>query len=231
MGLKESGLRGSLRNVSVGIDAIPDSGLDHEYDLREESFSDQDTLSSLTDRTGSNNLSASGDPTAEIDGINGNQSVLLDGVDDEFSGGVHNLGSEDEYTVAFVFEMESFDTEASEYLVDNGGSYAFNQDDSNEWQAVHLGIAAISGGSSDTDPHIAVIAYDGDNWILEIDGVEVASDSGVNIDSPSGDLIWGARSSGDNANVRLGHMLHYSQFYDGSGRSDIYNGLSSDWGF
>ena len=24
MGLKESGLRGSLRNVSVGIDAIPD---------------------------------------------------------------------------------------------------------------------------------------------------------------------------------------------------------------
>ena len=29
MGLKESGLRGSLRNVSVGIDAIPDSVTDH----------------------------------------------------------------------------------------------------------------------------------------------------------------------------------------------------------
>ena len=31
MGLKESGLRGSLRNVSVGIDAIPDSGGSHQW--------------------------------------------------------------------------------------------------------------------------------------------------------------------------------------------------------
>ena len=30
MGLKESGLRGSLRNVSVGIDAIPDSAVFHQ---------------------------------------------------------------------------------------------------------------------------------------------------------------------------------------------------------
>ena len=31
MGLKESGLRGSLRNVSVGIDAIPDSGGENQW--------------------------------------------------------------------------------------------------------------------------------------------------------------------------------------------------------
>ena len=37
MGLKESGLRGSLRNVSVGIDAIPDSVV---YQWRREDFAD-----------------------------------------------------------------------------------------------------------------------------------------------------------------------------------------------
>ena len=35
MGLKESGLRGSLRNVSVGIDAIPDSGGTHQWNKDE----------------------------------------------------------------------------------------------------------------------------------------------------------------------------------------------------
>ena len=35
MGLKESGLRGSLRNVSVGIAAIPDEGLLRNYEINE----------------------------------------------------------------------------------------------------------------------------------------------------------------------------------------------------
>ena len=48
MGLKESGLRGSLRNVSVGIDAIPDSVVDN-FNLTSDAeeagvYEDTDTL-------------------------------------------------------------------------------------------------------------------------------------------------------------------------------------------
>ena len=50
MGLKESGLRGSLRNVSVGIDAIPDSGGDHEYH-----FAD-DASTTIVDQVGDEDL-------------------------------------------------------------------------------------------------------------------------------------------------------------------------------
>ena len=55
MGLKESGLRGSLRNVSVGIDAIPDSAI-AQYPIEEtggDTFSD--TLGDLADFTVSSN--------------------------------------------------------------------------------------------------------------------------------------------------------------------------------
>ena len=45
MGLKESGLRGSLRNVSVGIDAIPDSVVDNFEDFPDGPYESGDSLS------------------------------------------------------------------------------------------------------------------------------------------------------------------------------------------
>ena len=51
MGLKESGLRGSLRNVSVSIDAIPDSAVGQNTDAFYR-FDDDDTTATLTDLEG-----------------------------------------------------------------------------------------------------------------------------------------------------------------------------------
>ena len=67
MGLKESGLRGSLRNVSVGIDAIPDSSV--------ERGSDNDTSGPRDDQVGL--IINSDDEWVEIDGrISGNTSGI-----------------------------------------------------------------------------------------------------------------------------------------------------------
>ena len=80
MGLKESGLRGSLRNVSVGIDAIPDSEADEKLlhrwvlddvnDSVEDSIGDQDgTVSNVSSIEGdfAGGAAADGSSNAEID--------------------------------------------------------------------------------------------------------------------------------------------------------------------
>ena len=78
MGLKESGLRGSLRNVSVGISAIPDSAI-AQFDPRSESVGTPETL---TDSSGNNNDATNNGIEVVSDGINGNQSFYLDGESD-----------------------------------------------------------------------------------------------------------------------------------------------------
>ena len=75
MGLKESGLRGSLRNVSVGIDAIPDSDI-YQYDA-----SDKTDVDPWVADVGDDAL-AVGAPTVITDEIGDKNVVDYDGVDD-----------------------------------------------------------------------------------------------------------------------------------------------------
>ena len=82
MGLKESGLRGSLRNVSVGIDAIPDSGnLYADYDPAQLDISDGDDVTTWECQINSDNdLQAdTGNPTYREDEINGHPVLDFDG--------------------------------------------------------------------------------------------------------------------------------------------------------
>ena len=75
MGLKESGLRGSLRNVSVGIDAIPDSVVNQYLG---NSFSQGD--SGWTDEASSADISLTGD--LQEGTIGSGDAIVSDGVDD-----------------------------------------------------------------------------------------------------------------------------------------------------
>ena len=75
MGLKESGLRGSLRNVSVGIDAIPDSQGTHQWNH------DEGSGTTLGDAIGSLDGSISG-ATWLTDAGAGDAYLDYDGSDD-----------------------------------------------------------------------------------------------------------------------------------------------------
>ena len=77
MGLKESGLRGSLRNVSVGIDAIPDTkNLHAEYAAFDLGLNDGEAVETWRDSFADNDLTGSGDvPTFNANEINGEPAV------------------------------------------------------------------------------------------------------------------------------------------------------------
>ena len=76
MGLKESGLRGSLRNVSVGIDAIPDS-VELQYSAT--TFSNSDSV--WADDAGNVDMNINGDPQ-KATLSDGSESISSDGSND-----------------------------------------------------------------------------------------------------------------------------------------------------
>ena len=76
MGLKESGLRGSLRNVSVGMGAIPDSAI-HQYPT------DEGSGTTLGDNVGSADGTISGASWDDTEGGKGGWVLDYDGDDDQ----------------------------------------------------------------------------------------------------------------------------------------------------
>ena len=75
MGLKESGLRGSLRNVSVGIDAIPDSG-DYQW------YVDEAEGTTINPEIGDVTWSIEGGSWESESGAVGDYYVSLDSADE-----------------------------------------------------------------------------------------------------------------------------------------------------
>ena len=105
MGLKESGLRGSLRNVSVGIDAIPDSEADqklvHRWLLSEDSDPFEDSESDA-DATNNGTTQVTGDYA-------GGAAREGDGTDDHTNAGeLSNFFTsgvvDEDHAVAFTLE-------------------------------------------------------------------------------------------------------------------------------
>ena len=99
MGLKESGLRGSLRNVSVGIDAIPDS--EHKYLF--ENFSE----SIWEDSRGDNDITVNG-LSEDSDAFNGVGGVTGDGSDDFGESNAPNINPTEPWAVAFSLNTTDF---------------------------------------------------------------------------------------------------------------------------
>ena len=94
MGLKESGLRGSLRNVSVGIDAIPDS-LKHQYTAEE--FGDP-----WTDNIGEEDMAVSGLSKS-------NDLVEGDGMNDFGEADLESWFKQDTWGMAVTIEANDLD--------------------------------------------------------------------------------------------------------------------------
>ena len=165
MGLKESGLRGSLRSVSTRVPAIPDSVV-HHFPMDEGS--------------GDNINDAEGDVVGSISGadwITDPYGLSFDGVDDYVNiSGIDAEGSSHTilYWIQYFDGDRIFDTQ-------NGGRYIHRGD-----QSSNSDFTVFSGGD-DRDPspsvdlssdwqHVGVVNDDDDGeYTIYIDGDESAT--------------------------------------------------------
>ena len=183
MGLKESGLRGSLRNVSVGIDAIPDSGLDHFW-----WGPSIENISIWPDGEGDEDLSHEGEQNSIFGDINGTQAVDYPGDSYHEGDTALSFGSDNVYTGVAVFQLadnNDVQTVISFGNTQTGGDGSRFQVgfDNDGYRVAHAGVEnSTFVGNADTDPHVAVFTYDGSNIILDIDGEGLLNES---LDSPN----------------------------------------------
>ena len=228
MGLKESGLRGSLRNVSVGIRAIPDSDADHQYYLSAESgLSGSESITSITDQQGDNDLSGQG--TFRESGQGQEDYVELDGTDDDFTGNRTHTGST--YTVALVIEMRDFSDRHN--VIEDGGSgggrgFRIYSNSSQEWEVIHDAQTVIGSASATADTVILVSRYDGSNYSLRENGNEILSGTpGYTSPEDSDDATIGAENDGTrNSPLDYYYSEHFSEHLSDSQTDDLESKLA-----
>ena len=226
MGLKESGLRGSLRSVSTGVTAIPDSGLVQDFNAQDTgTVTVNGTVTQWDDQSG-NDYHLTGDASDLVsDGINGNPSVLFDGVDDR-------LTATDEATslpfeLFAVVEMQTT-PDGHQIFIDGETDRAVMADDNGDWEAF-AGDSSFFAGSPDTDPHILHWIYESDSLTIREDDITLGSDETASNDLH--DLSMGADLTGDrNAHILFGRLLRYNRLLDADERDRVHTGLSSEWG-
>ena len=179
MGLKESGLRGSLRNVSVGIDAIPDSVV-YQSIIGEQEQSEGETIDTLVDQVSAENLSANGSPTYREDGINGNPAAELDGSNDEWTTSDWGLSISRPYSITTVIDVNESVSEQLILRGDKGdGTSAINYRAVWQDQDVQfLSNNALSAGSNSQDGNpmvVTAVAENGGDGELRINGTVAAT--------------------------------------------------------
>ena len=176
MGLKESGLRGSLRNVSVGIDAIPDSA-QHRYFASEVPEGDGETVESWDDLIGSVDLQSVGNPTISSNAVNDVDAINLDG-EDAYDY-IDNLDETitEPFTIIFSLSIESLDGEIYNLWHDNDGDDSTRnrillRDDTGDLTLDIDGENTTVGDMPDEGDHIITVAVDDSEAVLRVDGME-----------------------------------------------------------
>lgn len=232
MGLNDGGLRaGGLRNLSTGLSpgtTIPDSGLEHDYDATALSASDGSSISTFTDQQGSLDLTGNG--VYRTSGINGNPSIETDGDDDKFDAAGSTFAQPNHiFMVAQALNPNEL-SEQSKFFSTATGSNAhlFGPDGSGSWGA--YSGAEIAGGSTDTNPHVFTVLFDGANSYVRVDGTEVASGDIGGLDLVP--LALGYRYNGNDQfiNAQFGRLLHYSGTKGSSEEQDIELALADQFG-
>ena len=177
MGLKESGLRGSLRNVSVGIDAIPDEeDLHARYDFREY---DATSTSDFDDLSGNGRDLINGSITDVSESINGNQAANLDGSGD----GVRSDSFSDilPATFATVLRVDGSAEDAHTITQTNDSEFAAIEwqggDNETEWR-ISRGESFVADGTSINAKLITGYIESGSNDVLRVDQQEFSGDGG-----------------------------------------------------
>jgi len=219
----------SFNNPGVTADlpsnAIPDSDLDHLWYGPTASQVDP-----LPDEIASLDASAVADPTLG-GSINGNTSILYDGVDDYHStGSAATVGSNSEFTFVAVAQTDT--TNANQIIFNNGDGpstdgYRFGFSDDGGFLFVSNGIDDINTGSYSTDPLVLVGTYDGSNFILDANGTERVNSSIATPNPSTTTFTLGAHSQlGNFFNGAIGAVGHESGFGDATRRDELTNSFA-----
>ena len=166
MGLKESGLRGSLRSVSTSVIAIPDSAILH-IDATQDGRT-SGSITSIPDQDGSLDLSGS----AELvdNGPNGERSYRFDGVDDAMDVAFSSVSQP--FTLITVVDPATTDTQVHTSGRDGDIAHlSFN----NPEHGVHFGDFTNTGINADAEPQIVIGVIDGSNSRLRVNGEQIWS--------------------------------------------------------
>jgi len=209
------------------IDAIPASGLQHEYDARELS-----STASFIDVVNNNDLPGNGDPSLVGSGIGGKQVVEYDGVGDFHHGVGAGMSTPGPYTFAFVIKTLS-DVTSVQCVGGQSNVGSFRTDiESGSWKLVHGGVGSASGGTITTNTvYVGVQTYDGSTATLQIGTTDVVSTAiGALNRSDEMSLAATPEGAGSEAEIQMGHALFYNEYYDSAGRDDIIGGLEDEWG-
>ena len=201
MGLKESGLRGSLRNVSVGIDEIPDSVV-AQYDATEEPSTG--SVTSIDDLIGSLNLS--GDCSVISNGINDLQTYRFDGSQRMLVSELIAETPDDEpFAFAFVAQQQESTGSGNVYL-DGGDTVEFAIEDRDGDEIRIYRGGGWDGDPTDSatnDPHLFVLeGYDDNRIRLERDGEEVVDRSNDSLDL-TGITLGGRADDSDPRSIEI----------------------------
>ena len=233
MGLKESGLRGSLRNVSTGVIAIPDSELTHHFDASLLSGTDGDTITTFPDSAGTND--ATGDGTLRTDAVNGENVIELNG-----SQNFENANSSpvlSQPVTIFAVWNSATDTGDQQTAIgfnnDSDGLLLFQRPDSSSASgpSIFAGNPVDAGQSNGSFPtRIDAGIFDGSNSAIRTDGVERATGN-VGSQSDNGSFSIGSRFDGSAfLNGQVCEILVYDRKLDPVEIDQVESFLSDKWG-
>lgn len=244
MGLKEAGLRGSLRNVSTGVGAIPDVGIEHQWNPNELSATTDDLITSFPAEIGAVDLSG-GSPRYDASFIGTTAGLDYDGTDDKLDASDTNLYDPGTGPRTYFFVVQHSSPTSDERLfahtqADGQTSTPINQF---RWFNPGSGIvldcrlngannntALTVSGLDDGNPHLVVLTHDGNSetQLYYDSGNNAASDTSTTIGDQSNMdyYVLGAFSdstgfySGD-----AGHVGISSQFWTQQDVIDYYDYL------
>ena len=154
MGLKEPGLRGSLRNVSVGIDAIPDSVI-HHYDPI--NF----TTSQWPDEVGTSDMDAISGLSEDSSAFDDNGGVSADGTDHGLTDTMGDFGQNRDTDFAISVPFNTTDNDAMLLGHDEDGVAA---------RTLELGVGISFHGASDGELGFRLRDSDGNTLAEYTDG-------------------------------------------------------------
>ena len=198
--------------------AIPDSVVSH-FDAREENVG---TLSSFTDQVGNYDLSGSAEVIS--DGINGQETVRLDGSEIMSN---DSIQINQPHVIVAVFQQQSNSSEDHIFDSTSSSGRRMFRDDGGDY-SIFFGDSGVTGGSPDTDHHVVVIEARSGEDRVEIDG-DVIIDGESGDDDMEGFTIGADRNEEDRAEVDFGEIMHLEDPSD-SDISDQRDRMADDWG-
>jgi len=212
---------------------IPQTGLLHDWDLRNVSGSDGDPIGTVTDQQGSDDLTqttSSKQPTLRTgaNGINNLQVARHDGSDDLLTTTLASTVTQPIDT----FVVFRINTISAGGRVVAGGSrdeqtLSINNLNSGEWAI--LAGNKVTGGSTDTNAHLGTVGFDGANSEFRLDqSDEVTGDFGTN--SLSGFATGSAPDGVGPLAVDIGQIAVYDASVSGYSRADVESYFVSEWG-